>query len=941
MNKIWETTIKLDDVELKNRIVFPPINPGLANIDGSVSDALIKWYNEIAKGGCGMIVVEGTAVAPEGKGAKRSILFDEEHLSGLELLMKTIKENNCFASIQLLHAGGQANPDFTGYEAVSPSKMESNITGTGHTSRELKIQEIEEIREKFINSAVLASKAGFQAVELHLAHGYLLHEFLSEHTNKRKDKYGGNLENRARLVLEIIEKIREKLPQMIIGVRVSGEDYLKDGINEEVNRKLLPIFEKAGVRYFSVSAGTYETSKVKHEAMKKGEFFDYAKGIKNIINKPVIGVGKILDLESAEKHLQNKDCDLVAIGRGLVADPAMIKKIKNNQSFNRCTECGECRYLALGKESLSCPVKMKEINKMKLENKIALITGGSGGIGKAIAKTFLKEGAKVVIAAKNKKKLEDTVKELKYSENKSIKYIQTDVSKPKEVKNLIEQIKLDYGKIDILVNAAAIQSPIGPFLEIDLDEAIKNIETNFIGTMLTCKYVLPIMIQNKKGKIINFSGGGSLSSRPNFSIYGSAKTAVIRFTETLAEEVKKYGVYANVMAPGSVDTGMVTEILNLGQKAGEKAIKEAERVRKTGGTGVEPAVELAVFLASDASDNITGKLISAPWDDWKNFNKRIKELKNSSLYTLRRIDGRTFSEEKVVENLIIKTSYSKLPNGELKSNLGDLVKSPILLSCIKGDYLWLTDSRSKDLLKYFVDPEKIISIEDISKSENIIKASAIYNIDNYVADERLFNKIKGKWHGYVWDGQNLSPENNLIEAMAPYGFSKINKSWQQLLIEGMGFEWKEQDYFVPKINKKESIDIGLNWHVHPEWKSKRWPKENWEEVERILKKNYSVSWQQGLNDFDEYINWLSSCKLIITCETLGLHLASALRKKVLTIIGPVENNEFSYGRVTYIKPEPKDCMPCNSPECKFGDSCLNEITPKKLSEIATNMFKNK
>jgi 2,4-dienoyl-CoA reductase-like NADH-dependent reductase (Old Yellow Enzyme family) len=357
-NKIWDSPIFIGNNELRNRIIFPPIGTGWSNMDGTVSTEVLRWYKEIAQGGCGMIVVEGTAISPEGKGCKRNIsLYNETHVAGLKSVARTIRDNNCFTSIQLLHAGGQANPEFTGYESISPSDISSEHTGTGHSSREMSLLEINEIRKKYIHSSKLASRSGFQAIELHLAHGYLLHQFLSEHTNKRKDHYGGNLENRTRLILEIITGIKEELPGIVLGARVSGEDYLEDGLNYKTNKNILPLLEQAGLDYFSVSAGIYETSKLKHQAMMKGEFFDYAKGIKQIVKKPVIGVGKILDLDSAEAHLKNNNCDLVAIGRGLVADPKMIIKTIRGEFFNKCTDCGQCRYLALGKENLTCPFR--------------------------------------------------------------------------------------------------------------------------------------------------------------------------------------------------------------------------------------------------------------------------------------------------------------------------------------------------------------------------------------------------------------------------------------------------------------------------------------------------------------------------------------------------------------------------------------------------------
>jgi NADPH2 dehydrogenase len=253
----------------------------------------------------------------------------------------------------LMHVGGQGNPSFTGSTPVSPSGMK--CSATGYPSRELSQDEIEGIRRRFIASARLAYRAGFRVVELHLAHGYLLHEFLSEHTNRRKDEYGGSAENRMRLIREIITGIRQAAPYLSMGVRISGEDYLPDGINRSVNRSYLPMLEEAGVAYFSVTAGIYETGRLKHEAMARGEFFDYARSVKFMVSRPVIGVGKILDLEAAEEHLARDDCDMVAIGRGQVADPFMIEKSAGCRPFNRCAECGQCQYLRAGTSEMSCP----------------------------------------------------------------------------------------------------------------------------------------------------------------------------------------------------------------------------------------------------------------------------------------------------------------------------------------------------------------------------------------------------------------------------------------------------------------------------------------------------------------------------------------------------------------------------------------------------------
>ena len=282
---------------------------------------------------------------------------------------------------------------------------------------------------------------------------------------------------------------------------------------------------------------------------------------------------------------------------------------------------------------------------MKLRDKVAIIIGGSRGIGKAVAKAFLKEGAKVAIAARTGGDIDIALKDLSI-EGQVIGTI-TDVSKEQDIQNLLEYTLRKYETVDILVNAAGIQGPIGPLAEVNILEWIENIHINLIGTVRCCKAVLPIMMSKKRGKIINFSGGGATSPRPNFSAYACSKAAIVRFTETLAMEVKDYGIDVNAVAPGAVNTRMLNDIIKAGEKAGEKELSEAIERSKKGGNSPEMAAGLAVFLASEDSHGLTGRLISAVWDDWKTFDdKTIVEINRSSIYTLRRIDGRNYMEKK-------------------------------------------------------------------------------------------------------------------------------------------------------------------------------------------------------------------------------------------------------------------------------------------------------
>lgn len=345
----------ISGMELKNRIVVPPICFNYATKTGIPSERLVECYRALAEGGCSMIVIGGTAVCDQGKGTDRNIVLQtDESLDRIKEIISICHQYDVRIGMQFHHAGGQANPVFTGMEAVSPSGTFCKAIGV--QSRELTVEEIQVIKHDFISSALKTYQLGADFVEIHCAHGYLLHQFLSRYTNQRTDNYGGSFENRVRLICEILESIREKteLP-FKIGIRISGEDYLENGINFEENKKIIELIGN-NVDYVSVSAGIYETSARKHEAMRRGEFFEYSSGIKSITDKPVIGVGKIYSIQEAESMLLANKCDLVAVGRAQIADPNFVSKSFANKTVNECIECDGCSFLRDGKEHVDCPI---------------------------------------------------------------------------------------------------------------------------------------------------------------------------------------------------------------------------------------------------------------------------------------------------------------------------------------------------------------------------------------------------------------------------------------------------------------------------------------------------------------------------------------------------------------------------------------------------------
>jgi len=277
---------------------------------------------------------------------------------------------------------------------------------------------------------------------------------------------------------------------------------------------------------------------------------------------------------------------------------------------------------------------------MKLENQIAFITGAGRGIGRAIALAFAREGAELALIARTAAGLEESAQMVRAMGRRAAA-VTADVSLRVDVERAVSQALAIFGRVDVLVNNAGVQLPIGPLAQNDADEWMHTVAVNLFGPMLCIKAVLPVMMERKRGKIINLSGGGATGPRPNFSAYAASKAALVRLTETLAVELAPHNIQVNALAPGAINTRMLDEVLAAGELAGEE-LAQARRRAQQGGTPIELAAQLAVFLASADSDGLTGKLIAAPHDDWQAWDAaRIAALNESPWYTLRRIDPYT------------------------------------------------------------------------------------------------------------------------------------------------------------------------------------------------------------------------------------------------------------------------------------------------------------
>ena len=278
-----------------------------------------------------------------------------------------------------------------------------------------------------------------------------------------------------------------------------------------------------------------------------------------------------------------------------------------------------------------------------LAGRVALITGGNRGLGREIARAFVAAGASVMICARETTELEVTGRELRgvASEDQMVRWRSTDVTDRAGVDMTVRQTVDELGGLHVLVNNAGVYGPFGLLEDTDWTEWVRAVEINLFGSVIPMRAMLPHFKAQGYGKIIQLSGGGATNPLPRISAYAASKAAMARLTETVAEECKDDRIDVNAIAPGALNTRLLDEVLAAGpDKVGAEFYARAARQKQDGGVALTHGADLAVFLASSASDGITGRLISALWDDWVSWPKHLGELESSDVYKLRRITGR-------------------------------------------------------------------------------------------------------------------------------------------------------------------------------------------------------------------------------------------------------------------------------------------------------------
>jgi NAD(P)-dependent dehydrogenase (short-subunit alcohol dehydrogenase family) len=280
---------------------------------------------------------------------------------------------------------------------------------------------------------------------------------------------------------------------------------------------------------------------------------------------------------------------------------------------------------------------------LTLEGKRAIVTGASHGLGRVISEALLREGASILVCARGAEDLERTFKKLEQATPGRVHAKVCNVANESEVDALVRHAESILGGVDILVANAGVYGPKGCIEDVDWADWVQAIQINLIGTVYCCRAFLPLLKKASLGKtshskVLILSGGGATKPLPFLSAYAASKAGIVRFGETLAEEVKPYQVDVNMVAPGALNTRLLNEVLDAGpDKVGETFYQAALRQQESGGTPLELGADLCVFLASAAADGVTGRLFSAQWDPWRRLGDFSDELNGSDIYTLRRI----------------------------------------------------------------------------------------------------------------------------------------------------------------------------------------------------------------------------------------------------------------------------------------------------------------
>lgn len=410
----------IDNLELKNRVVMSPMSPGVATLDGEVTDDTIAYYEARAKGGVGLIILGALKINDEtGTFEARGLsIAKDEYIPGMKRIADSIHQYGAKVFAQIGHPGRQAYSRINkGNPCVAPSAIPCMVCR--QETKALSIKEIESMVQDFIDAARRLQAADMDGVELHASHGYLINQFLSPYSNKRTDEYGGSLENRMRFIEDIIKGIRDKCGKdFIISVRIPADEFLEefgvseDGINLQEGVRIAKYLDDLGVDAINVSSGIFLTTNtiIEPTSYPQGWRIHLAEEVKKVVKAPVIAASVIRKPEFAEELLENHIVDFVALGRGLLADPDWVKKAEEGRESEiiPCISCLNCLELVYAEKASECAVNIEAARELQLPDLIqngndrVVVIIGAGPAGMEAGRILAIRGFKPILFEREK-----------------------------------------------------------------------------------------------------------------------------------------------------------------------------------------------------------------------------------------------------------------------------------------------------------------------------------------------------------------------------------------------------------------------------------------------------------------------------------------------------------------------------------------------------------
>ncbi|MGQ9681661.1 MAG: oxidoreductase [Anaerolineae bacterium] len=410
MDRLWHLfqPITIGGLELTNRTVMAPMVTNYCSTDGAPTSRLMEYLGARARGGVGLLVVEASYVRPDGKGFRNELgIHSDDLIPALRELTRRVHEEGSKISIQLFHAGRQTSSTVTGEQPLAPSPLAD--PSSGELPRELTTAEVTALEDAFAAAARRAQAAGFDAVEVHGAHGYLVNQFLSPFSNRRTDEYGGNTHNRVRFAVNIVRKVRRAVGEGYpVFFRLSADEYVPGGITLSEAKLIAAYLQEAGVDALSVSAGNYASPGliiIPTMDLDPGLFVPLAAGVKQAVSLPVIAVGRLHDPMLAAQVIAEGSADLVALGRALLTDPDWVRKAERGDidDIRPCISCNQaCIANLLSGQPITCLLnpacgREQELAVRPAGERRRVVVVGGGPAGLEAARVAAERGHSVTL----------------------------------------------------------------------------------------------------------------------------------------------------------------------------------------------------------------------------------------------------------------------------------------------------------------------------------------------------------------------------------------------------------------------------------------------------------------------------------------------------------------------------------------------------------------